>query len=112
MKNISLILITYILFSSGCEKDKYDAPLCISDRIDEFKKSVICERGSYVALYEFKGDDVYLFAEGTCQPDLGAAVYSKNCLSLGFLGGISGNTYIDGVNFYNNAKYIKRLWEN
>lgn len=112
MKQLSLILILFSLSISGCKKNHYDAPGCIEDKIYTFKASVICDHGAYVALYSFNDKDVYLFFEGYCGADLGATVYSSDCLRLGFLGGISGNTFIQGVNFYNNARYIKRIWEN
>jgi hypothetical protein len=112
MKKLAFIILTYVLLSSGCEKSKYGAPGCIEDKIDDFISSVPCDNGAYVAEYDFQGQDVYLFSEGYCRADLGTYVYSKDCLRLGYLGGIEGNKFIQGVDFYNNAKYIKRLWEN
>jgi len=112
MKQISLLLILYILFSSGCEVSKYDAPGCIEDKIDDFISSVTCDKGAYVSLCKFNGEEVYLFYEGDCGADLGGTVYSSDCLRLGFLGGIDGNKFIQGVNFYDNVRYIKTLWEN
>ena len=112
MKKLAFLIVIYAFFSSGCEKNKYDAPGCIQDKIDDFKSTVVCDNGAYVGLYDFKGQEVYVFSEGYCGADLGATVYSQACLYLGYLGGISGNTFIQGVNFYDNAKYIKRLWEN
>jgi hypothetical protein len=112
MKQLIIILTLYSLLASGCEKSKYDAPGCIEDKIDEFVANVICDNGAYVALYKFNDKDVYLFYEGYCGADLGGTVYTKDCLYLGFIGGISGNTFIQGVNFYDSARYIKRIWEN
>jgi hypothetical protein len=112
MKKLFFLILTYVLLSSGCEKNKYDAPGCIEDKINDFKKTAICDHSASVALYTFQGKNTYLFSDGSCGADLGATVYSEECLSLGFLGGFSGNTLIQGVNFYNNAKFIKRIWEN
>jgi hypothetical protein len=112
MKQLSTILILYILLASGCEKNKYDAPGCIEEKIDDFIANVICDKGAYVALYKFNEDDVYLFYEGDCGADLGGTVYSSDCLRLGFLGGIDGNKFIQGVSFYDYARYVKRIWEN
>lgn len=112
MKKSAFLILTYILLSSGCEGNKYDAPGCIEDKINDFTKSVICDNGAYVALYTFKGQNVYLFADGNCGADLGASVYSEDCYALGFLGGISGNQLISGTRFYDEAKFVKRLWEN
>ena len=112
MKKLTAVLILITLTVTGCKKNDYDAPGCIQDKIDAFKTSVECDNDSYVALYSFNDKDVYVFSEGSCGADLGATVYSSDCLYLGFLGGITGNTFIQGVNFYNNARYIKRIWEN
>jgi hypothetical protein len=112
MKQFSTILFLYLMLASGCEKNKYDAPGCIEDKIDEFIANITCDKGAYVALYKFNEEDVYVFYDGDCSNELGATVYSSNCLNLGFLGGLSGNTFIQGVNFYVYARYIKSIWEN
>jgi len=112
MRKLVILILTYILFASGCEKNKYDAPGCIEDKINEFKTTTVCDNGAYVAIYTFKGKNVYLFDEGTCGADLEESVYSEDCYKLGSLGGITGNMMISGVKFYEEAKFVKRIWEN
>jgi hypothetical protein len=112
MKKAIFLAIMYTLLISGCERNNYDAPGCIEDKIREFSKSTICDTGASVAVYKFKARNVYVFSDGSCGADMGASVYSQDCNSLGFLGGISGNTLIQGVKFYDEAKFVKRLWQN
>lgn len=112
MKKVIFLSIMYTLLISGCEENNYDAPGCIEDKIREFTKNVICDSGASVSLYTFNGKNTYVFSDGNCGADLGDSVYSEECYSLGFLGGISGNTIIQGVKFYDVAKFIKRIWKN
>lgn len=112
MKKAVFFTIMYTLLLSGCEKNKYDVPGCIEDKIQEFTKTVICDSGASVSLYIFNGKNTYVFSDGNCGADLGASVYSEECYSLGFLGGISGNTFIQGVKFYDVADFVKWIWKN
>ena len=112
MRKLSVLIILLSLFAPGCEKKDIDIPGCIEEKIDSFKENVICDSGSYVAIYTFQGSNAFVFAEGNCGADLGAAVYSEDCNFMGFLGGISGNTLISGVRFYDSAKLVKKIWSN
>jgi hypothetical protein len=112
MKRAIILFLFFTLFISGCERNDYDAPGCIGDKIKEFKETTICDSGASVALYTLKGKNVYVFADGSCGADLGASVYSEECFTLGFLGGISGNTIIQGVKFYDEADFVKWIWKN
>jgi len=107
-----ILTLTFTLLSSGCEKSKYDAPGCIEDKIREFSKTVTCDSGASVSLYELNGKNVYVFEDGNCMADLAVSVYSEDCYLLGFLGGISGNTIIQGVKFYDKADFRKWIWKN
>lgn len=110
MKKFALILVLLPLLFSGCEKIDSDSPRCIREKIRDFAKNKVCNDGSSVSQYLFKGDFVYVFSEGNCGADLGAAVYSGSCEYLGFLGGFAGNQIIVGVNFYTNSEFIKTVW--
>jgi hypothetical protein len=112
MKRIFFLTIVFILCIPGCERNDYDAPGCIADKIREFRKNPVCDSGASVSLYLLNGENVYVFSDGTCGADMGASVYSEECNSLGFLGGISGNTIIQGVKFYDEADFIKWIWKN
>ena len=39
-------------------------------------------------------------------------VFNQNCEGIGALGGIIGNTIINGVPFAGNAKLLKIVWAN
>ena len=110
MKKTLIILAFIGLFSISCEKIDKDCPDCIQDKIKEFAKSTTCQKEVSVALYVFQDQNVYVFSEGTCGADLGAAIYAENCDKLGYLGGIAGNLMINGVKFHENAVYQKQVW--
>jgi hypothetical protein len=51
-----------------------------------------------------------VFDPGTCGADMAAEVIDSECNSLGNLGGIAGNTEINGANF-SNAILESTIWE-
>jgi hypothetical protein len=104
-------LIILTLFLADCRKSNDEPTTCITDKVKEFSGTAICETGASVSLYVFKGENVYLFFNGTCGADLASAVYTEDCEYLGFLGGIAGNMTISGVNFYDEAKFVRKIWE-
>jgi len=123
MKNITFL---FILFVMGCKcqqsthKAKANAvensvtlpetPKCIWERVALFKKQLSCKSGSKVTAYLFQNKMVYLFEEGPCGADMTAPLYDENCHKLGDLGGIVGNTQINGTNF-STATLQKVVWE-
>ena len=111
MKKIIIILILSSLVFESCEKIDKDAPDCIKDKVREFAKNKICENGSSVSQYHFKNENVFVFSEGACGADLGAAVFSESCEYLRLLGGIAGNIEIQDVLFYEEAEFIKTIWK-
>jgi hypothetical protein len=110
MKKALITLAFIAMVSFSCEKIDKDCPDCIRDKIKEFAKSPICQNEASVDLYVFQNQNVYVFSEGTCGVDLGAAVYGENCDNLGYLGGIAGNLMINGVKFHENAVFQKQVW--
>jgi hypothetical protein len=82
---------------------------CIEDKVRKFTKTAPCENGASVALWIFKGGNVYVFSDGNCGADMGAAVYTEDCEYIGFLGGFTGNMIIGGVNFYEEAQFINKI---
>ena len=112
MKKLALIFILMTGFISACEKIYKDSPDCLRGKIRSFSKHPTCEKGASVKEYSFQGGIVYVFGEGNCGADLGAAVYSASCEQLGYLGGFTGNSKINNVVFADSAIYIKTIWEN
>jgi hypothetical protein len=117
MNNLKLssiiILILSILSLSfvSCEKSDIarGTPDCIITKIGEFEP-VACEDGK-VDKYTFQGETVYVFDHGIeCGADLSSEVVLEDCTHLGYLGGISGNTIINGENF-SSAEFEKNIWK-
>lgn len=86
-----------------------DTPRCIKSEIRDFSKQVPCDDAT-VGEFTFQGETVYLFFPGTCGADMASDVISSDCKNLGSLGGISGNTKINGESF-SNAQFIRTVWE-
>ena len=112
MKKFALIIFLITGFFSSCEKIYQDEPDCLKDKIRSFIKHPVCDNGASVKEYSFQGGKVYVFGEGSCGADLGAAVYSESCDYLGYLGGFTGNRKINNIVFNDSATYIKTIWEN
>jgi len=110
---MKLIAFTFFFFlaTSGCKKE-HNIPQCISEKITSFSSSLVCQNGASVKEYSFQGGLVYVFSMGNCGADLSAGVYDSNCNYLGFLGGFTGNTKINGVEFSTAAVYKRTVWSN
>ncbi|MFH4969392.1 hypothetical protein V8G61_14395 [Gaetbulibacter sp. M240] len=111
-RQIILVLVfTMISFNSCKTYDiEKDTPDCIENLRKVFDKEQKCDNGVNVKKYTFQGNTVYVFNPGTCGADMTSEVIDYNCNSLGFLGGISGNTEINGEDF-SSAKYESTIWE-
>ena len=113
MKKDKLFYILTLLPFLGCTDTNIglEAPKCLESRIETFNQSSHCDDSS-VQEFMFQGKKVYVFDPGTCGNDMQSAVYDANCNSLGALGGIAGETSINGVDFPSNSEYIRTVWEN
>ena len=111
-QSISLLLVFIVIGFSNCQKldIEKDTPKCIKNLIKDFDKKQTCEKGVNVKKYTFQGITVYVFDPGTCGADMTSEVISSECNSLGFLGGITGNTDINGESF-SNAILESTIWE-
>lgn len=115
MKRITTLILTLILTVislMSCQKldIEKDTPKCIENLIKDFDKEQSCDTGVNVKKYTFQGTIVYVFDPGTCGADMTSEVIDFECNSIGFLGGISGNTVINGEDF-SNAKFESTTWE-
>lgn len=109
MKFHLFITCLFILVLVSCQPIKYGTPTCIKSKILEFETQC-CNEGANVKEYKFQGEKVYVFDPGTCGADMTSQVFSENCSSLGYLGGITGNSEINGEDF-SNADFAKTCWE-
>lgn len=111
-QQILLILILTVISFTSCQKPEIekDTPKCIEKKIIDFDKEQSCDNGVNVKKYTFQGKIVYVFDPGTCGADMTSEVIDYECNSLGFLGGISGNTEINGEDF-SNATFESITWE-
>ena len=107
LRSISILCFAILFF--GCKKT-YTSP-CVDSKINDFKKNTPCSKGSAVKQYTFQGSTVYAFEPGTCGNDMTTEVINEDCKTLGYLGGISGNTTINGEEF-SKAKFEKVVWSN
>ncbi len=109
MKKVVLLYGFFLMLAFlGCKKES-QTPGCISSKIEEFKQTTSCNIGSSVKEYKFQSKRVFVFDPGTCGADLTSQVFDENCNSLGYLGGIAGNSKINGEDF-NQAKFVRIVW--
>ncbi len=111
MNKIIFIAVLVLTFLFSCSKEKVakGTPTCIKQKIDEFSKTE-CNDGVKVDEYKFEGDVVYVFEPGYCGADMTSEVIDEDCNTLGYLGGIAGNTKINGVEF-SKANFVKNTWK-
>jgi hypothetical protein len=109
MKKLSiLLLLASVIFS--CNKPEKGTPKCVRDKIKTFDKSSTTCNDANVKEYKFQGGTVYAFDPGTCGADMTTEIINSDCNTLGHLGGITGNTKINGEEF-SNAMFVKVTWK-
>jgi hypothetical protein len=110
MKKIFFLILILPVF---CACNKLDiakgTPDCVEDHIRNFNKNAVCDDAT-VKEYTFQGIDVYVYDPGTCGADMSSAVTDSGCNTLGYLGGFTGNTKINGEEF-SNAVFVRTIWE-
>ena len=111
----TLLLLLCLTMQSCAKKTtgsaaKSKTPECLSGKINDWKEKY-CESGKSVKEYTFQNKSVYVFTPGTCGADMQTIVLDASCKELGALGGILGNTKINGEDF-STATYVKTIWSN
>ena len=111
MKTLITLILLLVTIVTGCNKTDTakGTPQCVKKKIEEFDKTSSCDDAK-VKEYEFQGGNVFVFEPGTCGADMTSEVIDSGCSTLGYLGGISGNTKINGEEF-SNAKFINMVWK-
>lgn len=109
MNVIKLFSIIYMGLFMSCSKSISETPACVNDKIADYSKSATCKDAT-VKEYNFQSQTVYVFEPGTCGADMTSAVINADCKTIGHLGGITGNTKINGTEF-SSAVFVKIVWK-
>ena len=113
MKKIAVFIVlvsSLLLLAFQCDKEHNEIPPCIDSKITVFSTEA-CPTGATIKLYYFQSDFVYVFDYGPCGADMAMPVLNNNCDTLGFLGGISGNTMINNQDFA-SVEFVQTIWFN
>lgn len=98
MKRLLIIFFMFLIISCNKLDIEKGTPKCVADKIKDFNVSAACDDAN-VKEYVFQGNMVFTFDPGTCGADMTTEVISVDCNTLGYLGGIDGNTQINGEDF-------------
>lgn len=110
MMRALLTTISLIVLLVSCNEIEKGTPDCIVEKIKEFDRDGGCD-DRHADKYVFRGKDVYVMDPGTCGADMSSGVFDGECNLLGSLGGITGNTQIEGEEF-STAVFIQTIWRN
>jgi hypothetical protein len=110
MKNLFLLLSALFIFSCGTDDPEITITQCVDDEINVFA-SQACLGSGDLTKWNFDGEDVYCFNEGTCISDSQAFIYNGNCDLICVLGGIQGIQICDGLNWSSNASLIGVIYQ-
>ena len=113
MKKITVFIVlasSLLLLAFQCGKGDDLVASCIQDKISTFSTQA-CPTGAHIKSYYFQSNTVYVFDFGPCGADMAMPVLNNNCDTLGYLGGITGNTMINNQEF-STAEYISLVWGN
>jgi hypothetical protein len=105
MKNLIHQLIVILLLLSACSGD--DRSECINTLISNFQSNQEGCSGASIIKYDFQGQEVYAFTDGSCISDGGTQVWNIACNSVCFLGGIAGFTLCNEVDFFAVAEELE-----
>ncbi len=112
MKLKSLFFILFLFTLTSCTNyvgNNSEISDCLAEKIIAFETNAPCPNVS-VSQYIFQGKMVYTFDPGTCGADMTSNVLNENCVSIGFLGGLIGNTTVNGEDF-SKAVFVKTIWK-
>ena len=110
MKIYSIIVL--LLIVAGCKKNNETkiVPACVQSAIDS---SLSMPKGSYyhsIAEYRYHNKTVYLYVPGCC--DRFSSAYDETCKYLfSPSGGITGCGDCEHPDFFNEAIFIRTVWE-
>ena len=112
MKAFYILILLLTILSCNNKQPQIVEPPCIADQVIYFSENEACDSGASVREYEFQKDVVYVFNQGNCGADFANAVVNYDCDTIGYLGGLIGNTEINGKEFFEKAKFVRTLFEN
>lgn len=117
MKNILTLFAVVLLIFTSCEDNVYSpdevvVKACVDAKITDFEGKDVCSKSGDIKEYTFQNKKVYVFNPGDCGADMTSEVIDENCNTLGYLGGITGNSKINNEDFYANAIFVRTIWRN
>jgi hypothetical protein len=112
MKNDLFITIILIALLFACKKNNTSdsTPSCVSEDIVKISNNENAIE-PIVNRYIFQEKTVYLIDDGMGQLDSQSKITDSNCNELGYLGGMMGNTKINGEDFFATAIHVKTVWK-
>ena len=92
----------------SCEKIADEVPECLESTIEDFDDDWYLTV-TRVEEFRFQDELVYHFVPQEIVVDAQSAVFNSDCELIGWLGGLAGNTEINGEDF-NTAELIRVVW--
>lgn len=111
MKYLLSFTLCLFLFSCGSDDDDQllTIPFCIDQEITNFENQA-CFGSGDLTKWNFDGEDVFCFNEGTCIPNSQAFIYDASCNLICVLGGVQENEICDGIVFATNSSLIGTIY--
>ena len=107
MEKLSFCLLLIFTILSCDNEDEY--PSCLTPIISDLTAHH-CDSTAHISKYRLKGDILFVIDPGRCWDHQAYDVLNSDCEVIGFLQGFSGNSMINGVDFYEQAKLISVIW--
>ncbi len=85
------LLVAFAFFSCGSD----DLPECVDAILDDFRVTA-CEGSGELTTWRFRGEMVYCFDWGVCQPERFIEIYDESCNLICELGGLDRIDICDG----------------
>lgn len=110
MRLLSLfaLALTLTFGLSSCGDD--ELPVCIDNILTDFRTTA-CEGSGALTTWTFKGQKVYCFDWGSCQPDKTIEIYAENCELICELAGPNMETTCDGASWGDSATDMEFIYQ-
>ncbi len=111
MKISFLVLLILVGSIVSCEDTGpiNNVSKCIDSKIEMNPPDCGELYGTSVDEYWFQNELVYVFDYSLCCCDFQSPLLSSSCDTLGYLGGLVGNSIINGEGF-ENAEFLRTVW--
>lgn len=106
MKYLAILASVLLISFSSCSDE--DLPICVEEILTDFRTDACIGSGEFTT-WRFRGQTVYCFDFGSCEPIRFIEIYDADCILVCELGGTNGINVCDGTE-WSSAEFISTVF--